>query len=187
MPDARQAAAVGAGAADPARTESFEEFLASIERRAYRFAEVALGNREDALDAVQDSMIKLMGYREREPGEWTPLFWSILRNRIIDAQRRGMFSLRWLAPKARNEDEPPDWADHGADPARAQEGREAYGRLADGLRQLPRRQREAFTLRVLEELDGGTTARVMGCSEGAVKTHLSRARAALQQELEDWR
>lgn len=186
MPDASHAAAVGPESRDPAQT--FDQFLAAIERRAYRFAEISLGNREDALDAVQDSMIKLMGYRERHPGEWTPLFWSILRNRIIDAQRRGMFSLRWLAPNTHSEDEQPDWADdNGVGPARAQEGHEAYQHLVDGLRNLPKRQREAFTLRILEGLDGGTTARIMGCSEGAVKTHLSRARDMLQQQLEDWR
>ncbi len=52
------------------------------------------------------------------------------------------------------------------------------------LRQLPARQREAFGLRVLQELDVATTARAMGCSEGSVKTHLSRARDALQKQLE---
>jgi len=52
------------------------------------------------------------------------------------------------------------------------------------LRQLPARQREAFGLRVLQELDVATTARIMGCSEGSVKTHLSRARDALQKQLE---
>lgn len=52
------------------------------------------------------------------------------------------------------------------------------------LRTLPARQREAFTLRVLQDLDGATTARAMGCSEGAVKTHLARARQALQDYLE---
>ena len=55
------------------------------------------------------------------------------------------------------------------------------------LRALPARQREAFTLRVLEELDVADTARVMGCSEGSVKTHLSRARDALQKQLEEFR
>jgi RNA polymerase sigma-70 factor (ECF subfamily) len=56
----------------------------------------------------------------------------------------------------------------------------------DALRALPRRQREAFTLRVLEELDVTDTARAMGCSEGSVKTHLSRARDALRKRLEEF-
>lgn len=178
-------AAVAVETLDTAR--SLDQFLAAIEHRAFNFAEYSLGDREDALDAVQDTMIKLMAYRERPSTEWTPLFWSILRSRIVDTQRRGLFRLRWLAPNARNDAAQPDWADDGPGPARTQEGREAYGQLADGLRQLPGRQREAFTLRILEELDGGTTARIMGCSEGAVKTHLARARDALQKRLGDWR
>jgi len=81
----------------------------------------------------------------------------------------------------------PDWADESPDPSRSHDGREAWARLSEALAALPRRQREAFTLRVLEELDVADTARAMGCSEGSVKTHLSRAREALQRQLEDWR
>jgi RNA polymerase sigma factor (sigma-70 family) len=62
--------------------------------------------------------------------------------------------------------------------------RQQYQQLVQALRDLPARQREAFTLRVLQDLDGATTARAMGCSEGAVKTHLARARQALQNQLE---
>ena len=62
--------------------------------------------------------------------------------------------------------------------------REAWTQIVTALRRLPARQREAFTLRVLEELDVADTARIMGCSEGSVKTHLSRARDALQKQLE---
>jgi RNA polymerase sigma-70 factor (ECF subfamily) len=167
---------------------SLEAFLASIGPRAFRFAEAGLRHREDALDAVQDAMIKLLGYRERPAGEWTPLFWSILRSRIIDLQRRRSFRLKFWAPaEDYDEDSRIDWADAGAGPAQRHEQREAYARLVAALRTLPARQREAFTLRVLEELDVATTARVMGCSEGSVKTHLSRAREALQKQLEEFR
>jgi RNA polymerase sigma-70 factor (ECF subfamily) len=78
-------------------------------------------------------------------------------------------------------------ADPGPDPSRTNDSREAYERLAAALQRLPARQREAFTLRVLEELDVETTAKVMGCSDGSVKTHLSRARDALSKQLEDFR
>ncbi|WP_235565773.1 MULTISPECIES: RNA polymerase sigma factor [unclassified Lysobacter] len=166
---------------------TLEEFLAGIGTRAFRFAELGLRQRDDALDAVQDAMMKMLGYGERPAAEWTPLFWSILRSRIVDVQRRRTFRLRWLMPAARDDETPLDWADDGPDPARTHDGREAYAKLADALGTLPRRQREAFSLRVLEELDVATTARAMGCSEGAVKTHLSRAREALQRQLEDWR
>ena len=167
---------------------TLDGFLAALGTRAFRFAEIGLRHREDALDAVQDAMMKMMKYQDRPPTEWTPLFWSILRSRIIDVQRRRTFRLRWMAPVREREDgSMPDWPDHGPDPARHHEGREGYARLAEALHALPRRQREAFSLRILEELDVATTARVMGCSEGSVKTHLSRARTALQRQLEDWK
>ncbi|HEY5780595.1 MAG TPA: RNA polymerase sigma factor [Lysobacter sp.] len=186
------AAQAHARAASPAEAvahtpASLEQFLAEIGTRAFRFAEVGLRNRDDSLDAVQDAMMKMLTYRDRPAEEWTPLFWSILRSRIVDLQRRRTFRLRWLLPAPERDDTALDWADDAPDPARAFDGREAYGKLAGALAALPRRQREAFSLRVLEELDVATTARAMGCSEGAVKTHLSRAREALQRQLEDWR
>jgi RNA polymerase sigma factor (sigma-70 family) len=172
---------------------SLDAFLAGIGTRAFRFAEMGLRHREDALDAVQDAMMKMLQYRERPAAEWTPLFWSILRSRIVDVQRRSLFRLRWIAPASRSDDEAVDWRDdntpdHGMpDPSRTHDGREAYAALTEAIRALPRRQREAFTLRILEECDVATTAHIMGCGEGAVKTHLSRARAALQHTLEDFR
>lgn len=165
---------------------TLEGFLSGIATRAFRFAETGLRHREDARDAVQDAMTKMLAYRERPASEWTPLFWSILRSRIVDAQRRGVLRLRWLSPHG-DEQQSVDWSDPGADPSRSHEGKEAWQRIVDALRRLPRRQREAFSLRVFEELDVATTARAMSCSEGAVKTHLSRAREALQKQLEDFR
>nr|WP_217349452.1 RNA polymerase sigma factor [Xanthomonas vasicola] len=166
---------------------SLDAFLAGIGPRAFRFAEAGLRHREDALDAVQDAMVKLLGYRERPAEEWTPLFWSILRSRIIDLQRRRSFRLKFWAPAERADDEGPiDWAAHGTGPVDEQQHQQAYQRLVDALRTLPARQREAFTLRVLEDLDVATTAKAMGCSEGSVKTHLSRARDALQKQFEDF-
>ena len=167
---------------------SLEQFLADVSARAFRFAELGLRHREDALDAVQDAMARMLGYRDRPASEWTPLFWSVLRSRIIDVQRRRTFRLKWMTDARDPDGEEIDWADEATpDPARAHDGREAWGRLAAALRGLPARQREAFSLRVLEELDVEATAKVMGCSEGSVKTHLFRAREALQKQLEDFR
>ena len=176
-------------AASPAyagETATLDDFLSGIATRAFRFAETGLRHREDARDAVQDAMTKMLAYRDKPAAEWTPLFWSVLRSRIVDMQRRGLMRLRWLSPQAEGQDVV-DWADPGADPSRSHEGKEAWSRIVEALRKLPRRQREAFSLRIFEDLDVATTARVMGCSEGAVKTHLSRAREALQQYLEDFR
>ena len=172
---------------------TLEAFLDGISARAFRFAELGLRHRDDALDAVQDAMLRMLGYRDKPAGEWTPLFWSILRSRIVDMQRRRTFRLRWLRPNsASNDEDPIDWSEQApshdpeADPSRSHDSREAYARIATALSTLPARQREAFTLRVIEELDVATTARVMGCSEGSVKTHLFRAREALQAQLEEF-
>ena len=172
----------------PPVAPALDAFLDDIAGRAFRFAEAGLRHRDDAMDVVQDAMIRMLGYRERPAAEWTPLFWTILRSRIVDSQRRRRFRLSWLL-ESTDDDGRGDiaWADAGPDPSRANDGREAYATFAVALRDLPARQREAFTLRILEELDGATTARVMGCSEGSVKTHLSRARDALQKRLEDFR
>lgn len=172
----------------PAQT--LDGFLAEISARAFRFAELGLRHREDALDAVQEAMLRMLKYQDRPSAEWTPLFWSILRSRMVDIQRRGLFRMRWLAPSTTRDDDGEvqiDWRDDDTpDPSRAHDGREAYAALAEALRSLPRRQREAFTLRILEECDVATTARIMGCGEGAVKTHLSRARDALRTRLDDF-
>ncbi|WP_187471252.1 RNA polymerase sigma factor [Luteimonas viscosa] len=185
-------AAVDANAPDaaprPTRPPTLEAFLAGISARAFRFAELGLRHREDALDAVQDAMAKMLGYRDRPAEEWTPLFWSVLRSRIIDVQRRRTFRLSWLTDARDAEGGEIDWADEATpDPSRAHDGREAWHRLAQALRALPARQREAFTLRVLEDMDVAATAKIMGCGEGSVKTHLFRAREALQKQLEEFR
>jgi len=175
-------------APEAAPATTLEGFLEAIAPRAFRFAELGLRHREEALDAVQEAMLRMLGYRERPAEQWTPLFWRILRTRVVDAQRRRALRLRWLAPSAPpgGEDTAVDWPDPGPDPAGRHDAREAWARLADALAALPRRQREAFTLRVLEDLDVADTAKAMGCSEGSVKTHLSRAREALRRQLEDW-
>jgi len=187
MPSPPAPPAAAAPAPADAGAETLEGFLDGIAARAYRFAEAGLRHREDALDAVQEAMLRMLGYRDRPAAEWTPLFWTILRSRIVDTQRRRTLRLGWMRPAAEPGEEGIEWADAGPDPSRAHDGREAWAELAGALRGLPRRQREAFTLRVLEDLDVATTARVMGCSEGSVKTHLSRARDALQKRLEDFR
>ena len=170
----------------PAAPATIEAFFAGVGARAFRFAEAGLRHRDDALDAVQDAMLRMLGYRERPAEEWSPLFWSILRSRIVDAQRRRGFRLRWLLPQSDRDEDAIDWADAAPGPGRSHDSQEGYARLVAGLRGLPARQREAFTLRVLEEFDVAETARIMGCSEGSVKTHLHRAREALQRQLEDW-
>ncbi len=172
--------------------QSLPAFLAGIERRAFRHAEIALKHREDALDAVQDAMLKLVQrYADKPAIEWSPLFWSVLRSRITDIRRRRRVRsvlVAWMG-SSHDDDEGPVWepADPAPGPARIHSDRESYRALSTALHALPRRQREAYQLRVLEGLDVADTARAMGCSEGSVKTHTSRAMEALRRQLEDWR
>jgi len=173
---------------------TLEAFLAQVERRAFRMAELQLRHREDAMDAVQDAMLRLVRhYRDKPAMEWAPLFWGILRRRVVDLQRRRKVRsivVGWLGGGRDDDgDELPAWepADPGQDPLGRLHDVQSYADLATAVRQLPQRQREAFMLRMLEGLDVAETARAMGCSEGSVKTHLSRAMHHLRDQLEDWR
>jgi RNA polymerase sigma-70 factor (ECF subfamily) len=169
----------------------FDAFLAQVERRAFRLAELALGHREDALDAVQEAMIRLLRYRARPAQEWAPLFWGILRRQLTDRHRRNAVRRRVLGFLGRPEPGGPDplemLPDPHEDPARRLHDARAWAALGEAVRALPRRQRECYLLRELQGLDVAETAAAMGCSQGSVKTHLSRALQALRTQLEDWR
>src|SRR5699024_5547051 len=121
-----------------------------------------------------------------------PLFWSILRRRIVDLQRRRKVRsivVGWLGGgHDHHGGELPPWepADSGPGPLHKLEDKHAMTALQQAVNQLPARQREAFMLRVLEDMNVADTALAMGCSEGSVKTHLSRAMHALRDKLEDW-
>jgi RNA polymerase sigma factor (sigma-70 family) len=173
---------------------TLDAFLAQVERRAFRMAELQLRHREDAMDAVQDAMLRLVKhYRDKPATEWPPLFWGILRRRIVDLQRRRKVRsivVGWLSGGRDDDgDELPTWepADQGPGPLDRLHDAQSYADMAAAVKQLPQRQREAFMLRMLEGLDVAETALAMGCSEGSVKTHLSRAMHHLRDQLEDWR
>ncbi len=183
---------VSSAASPGADSLALDGFLASVERRALRMAELALGHREDAMDAVQDAMVGFLGYRDRPQAEWTALFFSVLRSRITDRHRRRAVRQRvfgWFGQADSEDDEDP-WArmpDPAPGPAENRERELAWRALGMALRALPRRQREAFLLRELQGLSVAEAAVAMGCSEGSVKTHLFRAQAHLRERLEDWR
>jgi RNA polymerase sigma-70 factor (ECF subfamily) len=166
-------------------------FLASVEHRAFRMALVAVRHRDDALDIVQDAMLQLVQrYGSRDASEWPPLFHRILQNRIMDCHRSKRWSRLLMPWRDEPEDGHPgfDIADPQQLPQaeRLQQTR-AMARLQTALQQLPLRQQQAYLLRHWEGLDVKQTADAMRCSEGSVKTHLSRALAALKTQLaEDW-
>ncbi len=177
------------------REQELNRFFADVERRALRIAEIAVRNREDALDLVQEAMIKLSGkYSGNSSNEWPPLFYRILQNGIRDYHRRQAVRNRvmvWFGKSSNDAAEydpiatAPDPA--GRTPDQELQSGETMLQLERAVAALPNRQREAFMLRTFEGLDVRGTATAMGVSEGSVKTHYSRAVHTLREALgEHW-
>ncbi|NND65887.1 MAG: RNA polymerase sigma factor [Gammaproteobacteria bacterium] len=171
--------------ADEDALTNLNDFFAFHEKRAFGIAVVSLRHREDALDVVQDAMIRLVErYADKPHTEWAPLFYRIVRNAIVDKQRQRIRRGRWHGEM---KDDDYLSADHdpaaAPTPLRAAIGNESLEALAAALETLPRRQREAFLLRMMNGCDVATTAKAMGCSQGSVKTHYSRALSALRKKL----
>jgi RNA polymerase sigma-70 factor (ECF subfamily) len=181
---------------DAAQVRELDRFLAGIERRAFRIAQCALRDTDDAHDVVQVAMLRLaQSYAARPVEEWKPLFYRILYNGIRDLQRRHGVRRRffgWLPGASRNDDEAGEdpleqVPDTAPEPLQQLATDEAMQHLDHALRRLPARQFEAFSLRCLEGLDVAATAAAMGCSEGSVKTHYFRALRVLRAELAEVR
>jgi RNA polymerase sigma-70 factor (ECF subfamily) len=169
------------------------DFLAEVERRAYKQALFAVRDEHVALDIVQDAMLKLSEKYSPRPGaEFPMLFQRILQNTIRDFYRRQKVRALWTTPVsalvgANSEDDydpletlavatdsKSDESPHGA-----LERSQVIALIEKALQRLPTRQREAFVLRYWEEMDVAEAAKIMGCSQGSVKTHCSRATHAL--------
>ncbi len=183
------------GAQTLQRERQLNQFLAEVERRALRIAEFAVRDRDEALDLVQNAMIKLArNYVDRPIAEWTPLFYRILQNGIRDWHRRQYVRNRVMVFFGRGSREDSDYDPIAAAPDPAGrtpdeqlQARQAIEELEIAVGELPTRQREAFMLRTFEGLDVAGTAAAMGCSHGSVKTHYSRAVHKLRDALgEHW-
>ncbi|MEO0578766.1 MAG: RNA polymerase sigma factor [Pseudomonadota bacterium] len=172
-----------------AKRRQLDQFLAGVERKALAIAEMSLWDRDEAMDVVQDAMIRLVrSYSDRPEAEWAPLFFRILNNRERDVQRRRQVRNRfmsWFGGSGDDDHDPIAAAPNldQATPGEELEALETHARLTEAVKQLPERQREAFLLRSLEGFDTAQTAEAMGCSEGSVKTHYSRALNALRAAL----
>ncbi len=174
--------------------QAMNNFLAKVEGRALRIAEIATGNRDDALDLVQEAMMKLaQKYGQKPEAEWGPLFHRILQSSIRDWYRRQNVRNRfrsWLGLNSSSEEADPI-ANHSDRPVLGPSSRlEAdhfSTELETALNALPLRQQQAFLLRTWEGLDVAQTAQAMGCSAGSVKTHYSRAVHTLREQLEEFR
>lgn len=171
-----------------ANSQELSDFLSEVERRAYKQAVYAVRNDHMALDIVQDAMLKLAEkYAQRPAEEFPMLFQRILQNTIRDHFRRQKVRSLWTTLfssfSSNDDDEEHDpletlssIEDEGqADPQNEVERAQTLAIIESALQNLPARQREAFVLRYWEDMDVAETAKIMGCSEGSVKTHCSRA------------
>ena len=181
-----------------ATDKELSDFLKSIEKRAFKRAVYAVRDEDAALDIVQDAMIRLAEkYVDRPAAELPLLFQRILSNATMDWFRRQ--KVRNAVVRNFSDFESSD-ADGDFDlletleavggSLSSESASDSVSRaqilllIEDEVARLPSRQREAFLLRYWEELDVAETAEVMGCSEGSVKTHCSRAVHALAKSLQ---
>ena len=179
-----------------ATAQELSDFLSEVERRAFKQTAYAVRDDHAALDIVQDAMLKLAeNYGERPVTEYPMLFQRILQNTMRDYWRRQKVRNLWTtllssfgAGHDDDEDHDPleilDTEDNSDEPDVQLERSQTIAIIEQALQKLPARQREAFVLRYWEDMDVAETAAAMGCSQGSVKTHCSRAVHALAGILE---
>ena len=181
-----------------ATDKELSDFLENVERRAFKQAVYAVRKDESALDIVQDAMIKLAEkYGDKPAAELPMLFQRILQNTIHDYFRREKVRNTWVSlfssmgrNNANDEDcdvlqtfESDEDSQATASSANKLEREQILNIIDEEVQKLPARQREAFLMRYWEDMDVAETAAAMGCSEGSVKTHCSRATHTLALSL----
>lgn len=169
----------------PSTRQALDLFFRDTEQKAYLMAVALTHNPDDALELVQESMLRLVQkYRDREPEEWGPLFYRILQNAVRDWFRRQKFRqlLGGLMP----------WSDAEAEAASGEKPIEErlqldseLLRVIAALEQLPLRQQQTFLLRAWQEMSTRETAFALSISENSVKTHYARATERLRRILGD--
>ena len=179
-----------------ASSQELSDFLRDVERRAFKQTVYAVRDEHAALDIVQDSMLKLAEkYAEKPAAEYPMLFQRILQNTMRDFWRRQKVRNMWTTLLSSfgtgqdgEEDHDPldtiDVEDESVNPMAQLEQSQTMKIIEKAIEKLPTRQREAFILRYWEDMDVAETAEVMGCSQGSVKTHCSRAVHTLAALLE---
>jgi len=181
-----------------ATRQELSDFLAQVERRAFKQMAYAVRDEHAALDIVQDAMMKLSEkYSAKPANEFPMLFQRILQNTMRDFWRRQKVRNIWtsllssfsVTGEDGEESDPLEVissADNNVrdDPSSQLEQRQTMALIEDALTKLPSRQREAFVMRYWENMDVAETALAMGCSQGSVKTHCSRAVRAMAASLE---
>ena len=181
-----------------ATDKELSDFLENVERRAFKQAAYAVRKEESALDIVQDAMIKLAEkYGDKPAAELPMLFQRILQNTILDYFRREKVRNTWVSlfsGMKPSGDEHEDFdildtyeSEQGSSAAESSADQVERAQMLDlidaEVQKLPSRQREAFLMRYWQDMDVAETAEAMGCSEGSVKTHCSRATHTLAESL----
>jgi RNA polymerase sigma-70 factor (ECF subfamily) len=181
-----------------ATDKELSDFLENSERRAFKQALYAVRKDESALDIVQDAMIKLAEkYGDKPAAELPMLFQRILQTTILDYFRREKVRTTWVSlfsNVSRNAGDGDDMdlldtyeAEQGSSASESSADKVERAQVLDlidaEVQKLPPRQREAFLMRYWQDMDVAETAAAMGCSEGSVKTHCSRATHALAESL----
>jgi RNA polymerase sigma-70 factor (ECF subfamily) len=170
--------------------QELADFYRSVEQRAFRMVMIETRHSGDALDLVQDAMESLMKSYVNKPREqWRPLFYRILQNKIKDWHRWGFVRSKFHFEQPEQESGE-DWLESQVEstlptPEKNLQSEMSMQDLQLALSQLSLRQRQTFLLRVWEGFSVDETAEIMKCSNGSVKTHLSRALQSLQDQLED--
>ncbi len=179
-----------------ATTQELSDFLEQVERRAFKQTVYAVRDDHVAQDIVQDSMLKLAEkYADKPVNEYPMLFQRILQNTTKDFWRRQKVRNLWTtllssfggSSDGDDERDPLDTIDvedESDNPMMQLERSQTMVLIEKAIQKLPSRQREAFVLRYWEDMDVAETANVMGCSQGSVKTHCSRAVHSLAALLE---
>jgi RNA polymerase sigma-70 factor (ECF subfamily) len=164
---------------------AMNDFLKRIQKPAYRMAKLSTRNTEDALDIVQDAMLKLLQkYPDKPERELKPLFYRILTTKLTDWHRKRNFrnQFHWFFSDEQENDKPLEnlASDFNQSPEYLLENEQDMISILQGLMALSERQRQVFILRQWQGFSVEETAAIMNCSSGSVKTHLHRANQAMQ-------
>ena len=171
--------------------QRLKNFMQDVTGRALVMMESATqGQHGIAMDLVQEAFISLhKSYADKATDEWYPLFYTILNNKLQDwrrkeARRASPFSLFRKVSLDSDDEEAMDIVDESTpNPLQFLDQALAVEEIQDAISRLPVRQQQAFMLRAWEGFDTQTTAQIMDCSEGSVKTHYHRAIQGLRSSL----
>lgn len=173
--------------------QHFRLFVEKMTGRALVMMESSTGHHDVAMDIVQESFIALhQNYLKRPVDEWTPLFYTIMNHRLMDWHRREQRKQKrfaWFKPVQVEQEETEIDATllvedtQNIDPSDFLSQSHTIEEIQKAVARLPIRQQQAFLLRAWENLDTRTTAQIMECSEGSVKTHYHRAIQSLRINL----